>query len=165
MTIKAIETKYGGYRFRSRKEARFAVMFDALGWHWEFEPEGFRLGDDIYYLPDFFIHDLALWIEVKGKPPTEEEFTKATRLTLGTGNPTLITWQDFTGHTADNTILFMVNNQGVFHSFQPAPSWNTMTREAWEAARSARFEFGESGNPRPRPWVELGSEGYDELPY
>ncbi len=28
--IKAIETRYKGYRFRSRLEARWAVFFDAL---------------------------------------------------------------------------------------------------------------------------------------
>ena len=29
--MKAIETEYNGYRFRSRLEARWAVFFDALG--------------------------------------------------------------------------------------------------------------------------------------
>ena len=31
MSIKAIETRYNGYRFRSRTEARWAVFFDAFG--------------------------------------------------------------------------------------------------------------------------------------
>ena len=39
MNIKAIETQYKGYRFRSRLEARYAVMFDALGFEWQYEPE------------------------------------------------------------------------------------------------------------------------------
>ena len=29
--ITAIQTEYGGYKFRSRTEARWAVYFDALG--------------------------------------------------------------------------------------------------------------------------------------
>lgn len=41
--IKAIETEYKGYRFRSRLEARWAVFFDALGVEWVYEPEGFDL--------------------------------------------------------------------------------------------------------------------------
>lgn len=45
MNIKAIETVYRGYRFRSRLEARWAVFFDALGLEWEYEPEGFDLTD------------------------------------------------------------------------------------------------------------------------
>ena len=53
MTIKAIETFYKGYRFRSRLEARWAVFFDAMGWQWEYEPEGFDLGEAGWYLPDF----------------------------------------------------------------------------------------------------------------
>ena len=53
MDIKPIETFYHGCRFRSRLEARWAVFFDALGVPWEYEPEGFDLGDGTYYLPDF----------------------------------------------------------------------------------------------------------------
>lgn len=51
--IKAIETFYNGYRFRSRLEARWAVFFDALGVKYEYEPEGFQLPSGDYYLPDF----------------------------------------------------------------------------------------------------------------
>jgi hypothetical protein len=53
--IKAIETRYKGYRFRSRLEARWAVFFDACCYQWEYEPEGFALPCGTYYLPDFKI--------------------------------------------------------------------------------------------------------------
>lgn len=66
MDIKPIETQYKGYRFRSRLEARWAVFFDYLEIKWLYEPEGFELGDGLYYLPDFYLPDLDLWIEVKG---------------------------------------------------------------------------------------------------
>lgn len=39
--IKAIETSYKGYRFRSRLEARWAVFFDALGVSWKYEDQGY----------------------------------------------------------------------------------------------------------------------------
>lgn len=79
MDYKAIETYYNGYRFRSRLEARWAVFFDALGIKYEYEPEGFDLGDGIYYLPDFLIHNIVpryaqgdyftdIYVEVKGIP-------------------------------------------------------------------------------------------------
>jgi len=55
MVIKAIETQYRGYKFRSRLEARWAVFFDACGYQWEYEPEGFALPCGTYYLPDFKI--------------------------------------------------------------------------------------------------------------
>lgn len=62
--IKAIETQYKGYRFRSRLEARYAVMFDALGLKWEYEKEGYQLSTG-WYLPDFWLPDLNLFIEIK----------------------------------------------------------------------------------------------------
>jgi hypothetical protein len=66
MTIQAIETKYKGYRFRSRLEARWAVFFDSIGWPWEYELEGFKLSDGTHYLPDFYLPKLKLWVEIKG---------------------------------------------------------------------------------------------------
>jgi hypothetical protein len=79
-TIKAIETRYAGYRFRSRLEARYAVFFDALHLPWEYEEEGFVLGAVGHYLPDFWLPTLSLWIEIKGPPPTDEERAKARAL-------------------------------------------------------------------------------------
>ena len=75
--MKAIETMYNGYRFRSRLEARWAVFFDALGVRYEYEPEGFVLDDRTWYLPDFRVKcygkrgeydskPFDLYIEVKG---------------------------------------------------------------------------------------------------
>jgi len=43
--IKAIETVYKGYRFRSRLEARWAVFFENVGIKWEYEKEGFEFGE------------------------------------------------------------------------------------------------------------------------
>jgi hypothetical protein len=62
-----IQTRYAGYLFRSRLEARWAVFFDALGLRWEYEPEGFVLPSGEKYLPDFCIHlrHGPLWIEIK----------------------------------------------------------------------------------------------------
>lgn len=65
--IRAIETRYGGYRFRSRLEARWAVFFDALDLKWEYEPEGFVTSAGPY-LPDFRVwtpQGEPVWYEVK----------------------------------------------------------------------------------------------------
>lgn len=83
--IKPIETYYNGYRFRSRLEARWAVFFDALGVRYEYEPEGFDLGNGDYYLPDFRVkcygtrgkskyptQGFDLWIEVKGRMSADD---------------------------------------------------------------------------------------------
>jgi hypothetical protein len=63
--IKAIETRYKGYRFRSRLEARWAVFFDALGIKWEYEKQTYELMDGRGYLPDFYLSSSDMWIEVK----------------------------------------------------------------------------------------------------
>lgn len=74
--IKPIETFYNGYRFRSRLEARWAVFFDTAGIEYEYEPEGFDCGDGVYYLPDFYLPENDVWVEIKGKALTEEERLK-----------------------------------------------------------------------------------------
>lgn len=87
--IPAIETTYMGYRFRSRLEARWAVLFDAIGWSWEYEPEGFDFGHGIRYLPDFRLQteDGPLWIEVKPVEPSLDECMKAGALVLTLKQP------------------------------------------------------------------------------
>ena len=65
MDIKAIETEYNGYRFRSRLEARWAVFFDAAKIKYEYEPEGFELADGTRYLPDFYLPELFTYVEIK----------------------------------------------------------------------------------------------------
>lgn len=76
MTIKPIETKYKGYRFRSRLEARWAVFFDKCGFKWDYEPEGYEI-DGVKYLPDFRLYNVCyprfddvekpFFVEVKGE--------------------------------------------------------------------------------------------------
>jgi len=75
MTIKPIETKYNGYRFRSRLEARWAVFLDEIGVAYDYEPEGFDI-DGVWYLPDFLLTELDVWFEVKGQEPGDEEWEK-----------------------------------------------------------------------------------------
>jgi hypothetical protein len=63
-TVKAIETTYNGYKFRSRLEARWAVFFDDLGIKYEYELEGFSLPSG-GYLPDFYLPQFGIFVEVK----------------------------------------------------------------------------------------------------
>lgn len=64
--IKAIETYYNGYKFRSRLEARWAVFFDALGIKYQYETEGYSIDGEMAYLPDFYLPDFSSYVEVKG---------------------------------------------------------------------------------------------------
>lgn len=100
-TIKAIQTSYRGYSFRSRLEARFAVLFDAMGLDWDYEPEGFELPSG-WYLPDFFVRyppesiqakrhpGAGYWVEIKGAPPTEREVELCIELSEMTKHKTWI---------------------------------------------------------------------------
>ena len=96
--IKPIETAYNNYLFRSRLEARWAVFFDALGIRYEYEAEGYDLqplpeietylGDmttdkkfgALWYLPDFYLPNLDIFVEIKGQEPTYKDIAKIDRL-------------------------------------------------------------------------------------
>lgn len=80
MKIKAIGTYYKNCHFRSRLEARWAIFFDTVGIKWEYEAEGFDLGSAGFYLPDFWLPDMRLWVEVKGNIFRVEESLKAKAL-------------------------------------------------------------------------------------
>lgn len=76
-TIAAKETYFNGIKFRSRIEARWAVLFDAIGITYQYEPEKFNLPNGDVYIPDFYLPNMnpgpGVYFEVKGKPPSEEE--------------------------------------------------------------------------------------------
>jgi len=83
--MKAIETHYDGYRFRSRLEARWAYFFNKAGVRYEYEPEGFVV-DGKPYLPDFYLPNtylrnketLGVYVEIKrdGGEFLHEKFSK-----------------------------------------------------------------------------------------
>jgi len=75
--LQPIETRYNGYRFRSRTEARWAVFFDHLGVAYEYEQEGYELPDGTRYLPDFYLPREDCFFEIKGATPTDADFHKA----------------------------------------------------------------------------------------
>lgn len=183
--MKAIETKYRGYRFRSRTEAKWAVFFTTLKFRWEYEPEGFQLSSGHWYLPDFkFVlpNDVVWFAEVKYAEHEQfegETVDKCRALARDTGanvvllnglpepriynavGPKLegnsfcgVFFQDYDPfiHVADDywfgraefdttsgTSRFEYDERALRKSF------GGLYLEALQAARSARFEFGESG--------------------
>lgn len=63
MHERTIETTYKGTKYRSRTEARWAVLFDYCGVGFQYEPEGFNLSSG-RYVPDFWL-DMGCYFEVK----------------------------------------------------------------------------------------------------
>ena len=74
--IKAIETRYNGHRFRSRTEARWAVLFDHLGVEYHYEAEGYELSDGTRYLPDFYMPKEDCFFEIKGDVIADDAWLK-----------------------------------------------------------------------------------------
>jgi hypothetical protein len=162
--IKAIETTYKGYRFRSRLEARWAIYFDTCGIEWEYEKEGYDLGDAGYYLPDFWLPQVEMWAEVKGRSFTTDEENKCKVLASESGNEVLML-----EGLPDNRWYWAWTQQGYLdqygvtdyhgyhiaeHRFYGGPGCDNpddegvLTENAKNgiaAARSARFEHGEHG--------------------
>lgn len=87
--IRAIETQYKNCRFRSRTEARWCVFFEYLGVKWEYEKEGYELPSG-RYLPDFWLPDLACWVEIKPVSPTAAELQLGEELGDMTDHPVAI---------------------------------------------------------------------------
>lgn len=169
--IKAIETHYKGYRFRSRLEARWAVFFDALGTKWEYEKEGFDLGEYGWYLPDFYLSNYS-WVEIKPRTVQKldvsdindyqkfseirQAWNKCMMLAFYLKQPTAIIYGN--PWPEEYIIELFAHNYpfpatlGCDYCFGP---YGTLVKQkhaktdgelhrAYTAARSARFEHGES---------------------
>lgn len=86
MTIPSLPTEYKGITFRSRLEARWAIVLDGLGIPWEYEPPDgkYALPSGMYW-PDFRLFggtDHEFWVEIKGPMPDSREFHVASELNL-----------------------------------------------------------------------------------
>ena len=152
MTIKAIETRYGGCRFRSRTEARVAVLLDHLGIEWEYEQQGFQLPSGARYLPDFRLPDLKLFLEIKGTEPGPKDLDKVREFAVaakGHGYVVLMLIGDIPRPESAQIPARAFLIRGGSHVRDVVTQWKPAgtdrLKQALTAARSARFEFGESG--------------------
>lgn len=172
-TIKSIETKYKGFRFRSRLEARWAIFFDMIGLKYEYEVEGFEM-NGIRYLPDFYIPCLDRWFEIKAKPLSDYEMKKCEefcfnkdneniKFSVLVGSPEVVKIDKFAGimeyvwewpsEMYPENVRFQAPeelSEKEYYSRFMRGVWVVpdVTEEeltlAVIAAREARFEFGES---------------------
>lgn len=129
-----LETTWRGWRFRSRTEARWAVLLHTAGIPFEYEPEGFALPSG-WYLPDFWLPDRGFWMEVKGFEPSSLERQKALDLTALTGRDVLFAIGQ---PNPDGPDELMAGNGFVMQLRAP--------RSAYLAARAERFD----GKPIPK---------------
>lgn len=174
--MRVIQTWYKGIKFRSRTEARWAVLFDKLSIKWDYEIEGFVLSDGTCYLPDFWLPEFegGMYVEVKGKF-TQEEKELCRNFCYESGHKIL--WAE--GIPSIREYVFLVKNEkeDCVDYFTGLPNACSAQREhrmfaetgftdittyelkeqyleminveylkAIRDARSARFEHGESGS-------------------
>lgn len=66
MTVEAIPSWYAGIVFRSKLEADWAATLDRYHVPWQYEPETLTLPSGATYIPDFWLPDHGIWLEVKG---------------------------------------------------------------------------------------------------
>lgn len=95
--IAPIETVYNGYRFRSRLEARWAVFFSEIRMRFEYEPNGYEISPGEWYLPDFYLPDLQVYVEIKPLADIDIRFDlseKCKRFSLATGKAIYLSFGD-----------------------------------------------------------------------
>ncbi len=167
--MKAIETVYNGYRFRSRLEARWAVFFDTLGVRYQYEPEGFVLGNGTMYLPDFWLPDLDAWMEIKGKEPTEQEQAKMGMLSEESGKVVYVFFGEIGipvtvgGARADYEVYswaYYPDGWDDFYCWTECPNCGAIGIEY--QARSDRLKCKQNGCQRSRPDGDRGHNGDSE---
>lgn len=166
--MKAIETHYRGYRFRSRLEARWAVIFDFLKIRWEYELEGYEWTEGLdseappevgaekfMYLPDFYLPEQCVHAEVKGDPTVEDIRMLASAAVPHWGLPDKRT---DTSRLGDRILIL-----GRMPDKECAPSgvmlywwkgcvfWYPWTPEQWQNVGATTFDsvFGDNGDFEP----------------
>lgn len=171
--MKAIETVYDGYKFRSRLEARWAVFFNALNIKYDYEIQGYALDGAGYYLPDFWLPQVSMWAEAKAGSFTMAEASKCEALAKQSGYACLMLegppayrnyWAFECGYgferepEQDDYVLYEGHRywetEGRFFGSTGAAPFEVLDLTQWFAdsigetavlkARQARFEHGES---------------------
>jgi len=123
--IKAIQTRYNGYHFRSRIEARWAVFLDALGIKYEYEAEGYELNEAGRYLPDFWLPEQGHYIEIKGhKNVSEKELIKCAALAME--HPVVVFCGNIEAPVLRNGVVVGGCDASSFKTIKRMPSFTAM---------------------------------------
>lgn len=89
--------RHQGYLMRSYAETRWAQIMDALGISWTYE-QGAVTTEHGMYLPDFYLKNACVTLEVKGAAPSFVEVEKAQDASIQLGMPVVIAYGDPATH-------------------------------------------------------------------
>lgn len=80
--------QHNGYKLRSYTELMWARLMDAVDIFYLYEPHLLQV-EGCKYLPDFYLPESDLYLEVKGTYPTDAEKAKAFQVLERTGRPVI----------------------------------------------------------------------------
>lgn len=89
--------RHQNYLMRSYAETRWAQIMDALGISWTYE-QGAVTTEHGMYLPDFYLKNACVTLEVKGAAPSFIEVEKAQDASIQLGTPVVIAYGDPATH-------------------------------------------------------------------
>lgn len=121
-----------------------------MKWGWEYEPQGYHLEGAGNYLPDFRLRLMTsrepFWFEVKGPHRRGKTDPRWAALAAQTDSVMVVaTGMHVTGDDCDNAHTATAYSPNGTVAEMPLLWQRTVPRDAWDAASSARFEFGETG--------------------
>ena len=105
-SVRVQPTVYDGHSFRSKTEARFAAFFNALDTAYLYEPNVYEFpirrkdsplhadhpSGTVKYIPDFFLPDYNVFVEIKPRFPLHIECIKAHLLATSTQKHVFVLW-------------------------------------------------------------------------
>lgn len=136
-----IETKYNGYHFRSRGEARYAFFWDLEDINYVYESDGYKLPSGQWFLPDFMVERYGAFVEIKATGPTTDVIQKCNGLSLLFKKKKVLL---FIGDPLNpNCFIF---DKGVMNKYDF--SHTNESKLSAIKARSERFESNEMNWPK-----------------
>lgn len=87
--VQAQKDVYKGIEFRSKLESKTAQALDNIGIAWEYEPDGYKLSNGMWYRPDFWLPKAKQYIECKGVMSAKDS-AKIVGLVEDTDSPVLV---------------------------------------------------------------------------
>lgn len=165
-SVKSIETEYAGTLYRSRTEARWALLFDLASIDFQYEPEGYKVHSG-WYVPDFWLRSWGCFFEVKPESVVIaagyycQERSLAEDLAMMTGHDVIFGC----GNPHVMMKLAIVPEDGI----PPLEEWLTDRIRAHWVSKATAFRFDWKRRAAPQrggdiyPWGLLDMESWNIL--